>query len=119
MFSSVQTLFDRFVRVRDNEVPSVCVPLTETVTVLKSKFGCPSTRTSTMSVAVETGGGGGGSGGGSSCGRGGGINSRRTRAYSNSSVLPASSRTSICSTSILLTLVAVAISATKGRGSAF
>src|SRR5262245_53004977 len=120
MFASVQTLPDRLVKVWFSCVPSLFVPSTVTVTLLKSKFGSSSTSTSTMSVPVSTeGGGGGGGGGGSSVsGGGGGKNSRSVSSYSNRSGLPASSRTPNSSINTLSTFVAVAMSATKGTASA-
>ena len=109
----------RFVKVRDNVVPSSWVPSTVTVTVLKSKPGCPSTITSMMRVPVSTDGEGGVSGGGwGRSGSGAGIYSRRVKAYSNRSGLPASSRTPISSMRTWSTRMAVVISATNDTGSA-
>src|SRR5260221_12845715 len=62
MFSSVQTLSLRLVKVFDSTVPSSCVPSTVTIVELKSKPGWPSTTTSTTSVPVSVLGGGGGGG---------------------------------------------------------
>src|SRR5204863_472546 len=119
IFSSVQELFERLVRVRVSDVPSSCVPSTLTVTLLKSKPGWPSTVTSTTNVPVSTDGCGGGcGGGGTGSGAGGGTNSRNVKAYSNRAGLPASSRKPISSMSTFSTCVAVAISATKETGAA-